>query len=469
MKKTIAILLALLLCASLIAVPAMGAQDQIAVVAKVPSDWVDPCAWAWDANGNNAFAAWPGELMEDLGDGWYYIYVPAGMTGIIINGNGGSVQTLDGAMDGDKNAWITVGENVEGNKYALTVSYEKQNTAEIPAPEGTVEPPTTPPTPETTDTYTVHVKVPASWTTANLWAWAGSNNVFSSWPGQAMNLGDDGWYTWDVPAWATNVIVNNGTAQTADIAVEARDLWLVVADDNSYTLSYEAPGADTPNPGPGTDKPVEDETKPNEDEKPGEEETKPGEEETKPEEDTPPVQKETITVHAYVPESWMDPCVWAWDDAQKNAFDAWPGELMTKDGDWYTLEVPAWICNVIINGNGGSVQTADLAVEAGKDLWIVVFEDRTTTVLYEEPAELPEPPVPTEPETPPTDPVQPTEPAAKEEPKEDGNGGLIAGIVIGIAGVGGSVGAVVASKKKKAAAQEEAPEETGEASEETEQ
>ena len=223
MKKTIAILLALLLCASLIAVPAMGAQDQIAVVAKVPSDWVDPCAWAWDANGNNAFAAWPGELMEDLGDGWYYIYVPAGMTGIIINGNGGSVQTLDGAMDGDKNAWITVGENVEGNKYALTVSYEKQNTAEIPAPEGTVEPPTTPPTPETTDTYTVHVKVPASWTAPKVWAWKGTQNVATgAWPGNLnMTKGANGWWSIKITSDIEGVLIcnENGTEQTADVKV----------------------------------------------------------------------------------------------------------------------------------------------------------------------------------------------------------------------------------------------------------
>lgn len=411
MKKTIAILLALMLCLSLAAVPAMAAEEQIAIVAKVPSDWVDPCAWAWGASGN-AFNNWPGELMTDLGDGWYYIYVPAGMTGIIINGNGGSVQTLDGTMDGDKDAWVTIGEAGADGKYDLTVSYEKQNDATVPAPDGSAQEPDAE-TPDASDTYTVHASVPESWTTANLWAWSDDQtNVFDSWPGQAMNLGEDGWYTWDVPTWATNVIVNNGSSQTVDIPVEAKDLWLVVAEDNSYTLSYE--GAEDSGEAETPDEPVDEPT------------------------------TETVTVHAWVPESWADPCVWAWDDNQTNAYDAWPGELMTKDGDWYTLEVPAWVCNVIVNGNGGSVQTIDLAVEAGKEIWVVVDYSGVGTVSYEEPAELPEAAAPA--------PVDPTDPVEAQPVPKESNAGLIAGIVIGVVGVVGSVAAVVVSKKKNAAA-----------------
>ena len=56
------------------------------------------------------------------------------------------------------------------------------------------------------------------------------------------------------------------------------------------------------------------------------------------------------------------------------------------DGDWYTIEVPGWINSVIINANEGSVQTADLSVEVGKDVWIVVSDAENATVSYEEPA-----------------------------------------------------------------------------------
>lgn len=55
-------------------------------------------------------------------------------------------------------------------------------------------------------------------------------------------------------------------------------------------------------------------------------------------------------------------------------------------GDWYTIEVPGWINSVIINANEGSVQTADLSVEVGKDVWIVVSDAENATVSYEEPA-----------------------------------------------------------------------------------
>lgn len=69
-----------------------------------------------------------------------------------------------------------------------------------------------------------------------------------------------------------------------------------------------------------------------------------------------------------------------------NVFSSWPGEALTMDGDWYTIEVPGWINSVIINANEGSVQTADLSVEVGKDVWIVVSDAENATVSYEEPA-----------------------------------------------------------------------------------
>ena len=35
-----------------------------AVYVQVPKDWENPCVWAWDDDGNNAFEAWPGEEMD---------------------------------------------------------------------------------------------------------------------------------------------------------------------------------------------------------------------------------------------------------------------------------------------------------------------------------------------------------------------------------------------------------------------
>ena len=115
--------------------------------------------------------------------------------------------------------------------------------------------------------------------------------------------------------------------------------------------------------------------------------------------------------------------------------------MLTQDGDWYTIEVPGWINSVIINGNGGSVQTADLSVDAGKDIWVVITGADSAVVTYEEPAAAPEitEPQETEPEA--------TEPTPTEEPK-DPSTGLIIGIVAAVALVGGGAALVVSRKKK---------------------
>ena len=137
--------------------------------------------------------------------------------------------------------------------------------------------------------------------------------------------------------------------------------------------------------------------------------------------------------------------MWAWSAPDgANAFTAWPGEALTLDGDWYTIQVPGWINSVIINGNAGSVQTTDLSVEAGKDIWIVVTDPENAAVTYEEPAA---PAVPEETEAPVTE--APATEALTEQPAEKGgsNTGVIVGVVAAAAVIGG--GAAVALKKKK--------------------
>lgn len=36
-------------------------EERNALYVQVPEDWENPCVWAWDSDGNNAFTAWPGE------------------------------------------------------------------------------------------------------------------------------------------------------------------------------------------------------------------------------------------------------------------------------------------------------------------------------------------------------------------------------------------------------------------------
>ncbi len=130
-----------------------------------------------------------------------------------------------------------------------------------------------------------------------------------------------------------------------------------------------------------------------------------------PDEPENPVEGETVRLHAYVPTDWANPCCWAWTGST-NAFAAWPGEAMTQDGEWYVIDIPNWVDSVIVNGNDGGVQTSDLTVEAGKDVWLIVGDSSNVTVAYEEPAEI----------VVPTPPVEETEPVVTEpkatEPEE---------------------------------------------------
>ncbi|MEG0127136.1 MAG: hypothetical protein RR816_13780, partial [Clostridia bacterium] len=67
-------------------------------------------------------------------------------------------------------------------------------------------------------------------------------------------------------------------------------------------------------------------------------------------------------------------------------FKAWPGEPLKADTDgWLKLEVPGFINSVSVNGNAGKVQTADIAVEAGKDLYLVVTDAENQSLTYEKP------------------------------------------------------------------------------------
>ena len=104
-------------------------EERNALYVQVPEDWADPCVWAWDSDGNNAFTAWPGEEMEAdaANDGWYYIWLPAWANHVIINANEGNVQTEEQILDTNA-AWITVSaaDTVE-------ISYESKTTGEAPA------------------------------------------------------------------------------------------------------------------------------------------------------------------------------------------------------------------------------------------------------------------------------------------------------------------------------------------------
>ena len=214
-----------------------------AVYVQVPQDWENPCVWAWDDDGNNAFEAWPGEEMDadSANEGWYYIWVPTWVNHVIVNANDGNVQTAEQVLDGEKDCWITVtdADNAE-------VTYDKQTTGE---------------TPEYVEKFAIHAKVDAAWENPCLWAWSAPDgtNAFASWPGEALEEGENGWLIKEVPGWVNSIIVNGneGGVQTSDISVDAgKDIWLVVKDADNFEVSYEEPQVDVAAE-PATEAPAE--------------------------------------------------------------------------------------------------------------------------------------------------------------------------------------------------------------------
>lgn len=217
---------------SVFAVPltafAQKGEERAAVYVQVPQDWENPCIWAWDEEGNNAFAAWPGEGMDadSANEGWYYIWIPSWADHVIINANEGNVQTGELLLEGT-NTWIVItdAENTE-------LFTEQQTKGEIP---------------EYVEKFTVHVKVEESWKDPCLWAWSAPDgtNAFSAWPGEPLEEDASGWLKKTVPGWINSVIVNGseGSVQTGDLSVDTgKDIWVVVDSPEDVAVSYEEPG-----------------------------------------------------------------------------------------------------------------------------------------------------------------------------------------------------------------------------------
>ena len=218
-------------------------EERNALYVQVPEDWENPCVWAWDSDGNNAFTAWPGEEMEAdaANDGWYYIWLPAWANHVIINANEGNVQTEEQILDTNA-VWITVSaaDTVE-------ISYESKTTGEAPA---------------YVEKFVVHAKVDDSWEAPCLWAWSAPDgtNAFAAWPGEALEEGEGGWLVKEIPGWVNSIIVNGneGSVQTTDISVETgKYIWLTIIGPEDYTVSYEEIALEETNETVATQEPAE--------------------------------------------------------------------------------------------------------------------------------------------------------------------------------------------------------------------
>lgn len=328
--KRISALLAMILLAIAVMPSEVNAtevnDEKVAIYVQVPDDWSNPCVWAWDDDGNNAFSAWPGEAADadPVNDGWYYIWIPSWASHVIVNANEGEVQTDEQILDGT-NAWITISAADQ-----VEISYDQQTTGEIP---------------EYVEKFVVHAQVDATWENPCIWAWSAPDgtNAYEAWPGYELSDDGEGWYSAKVPVWVNSIIINanEGAVQTEDISIDAAEVWVTVDAEGKSDFSY---------------------VDPNKEEVPN------------------------VTVHVAVPADWENPCLWAWSAPDgTNVYSTWPGEALEEgENGWLIKEIPGWVNSIIVNANEGSVQTQDVSVEAGKDVWMVVTDGETYEVSYEE-------------------------------------------------------------------------------------
>lgn len=184
--------------------------------------------------------------------------------------------------------------------------------------------------------YTVHIKVPETWSNPGLLA-KGQDGEQA--PDLSLKLGSDGWYAGKVPGWANTLSINgkNGTVKSDELSLSGKEVWIIVNEDGFCDVSYKGPFA------------------------------------------------EMVTVYARVPSDWVSPDCWAWHEEQ-DAFAKWPGEPMKKeDNGWFSIRVPSWTTGVIIS-QSEAIQTEDIIIEPGLDIWIVA-QDGWWIAFYEEPTE----------------------------------------------------------------------------------
>ena len=327
-------------------------DDYTIIFAEVPSDWEAPHVWAWGPRGD-AFPSWPGGEMtpDSANPGWYFIYIPSDKTGALISANGGSIQTSDFPFDGSP-VWVTVNSADDfsaTNEQQTTGAFPEFVPFVAPVAEGSV----------VIDAVVVFAYVPEGWEAPGVWAWGPRGNAFDEWPGGSMtpDTNNPGWYYVFLPADKTGALINanDGSVQTSDFAFEGVPVWVTVSVDDEE-VSFEVTNEQQTEGAIPTSDPFVFGAEP-----------EPS--------DIPDMGQ--ITLRAYIPESWIEPGVWAWNDADGfgDVFSGWPGEqFASRDGTWHVMQLPAWTDHIIINAISGGVQTVDIEVLQGEDIWIVILD-----------------------------------------------------------------------------------------------
>ena len=201
-------------------------------VYKYNNDWSTVNLYSWDGAGSLHTGAWPGSTTTatETINGYEYLVwtMPTTANGadLSIILNDGSAQTADfklGVLNQDYYVLL--------NGTAVSLIEDKEN------PEPTV--------PATA--YKVYVyQYNNTWSTVNLYSWdSASTALTGAWPGSATTVKETingyEYLVWTMPLSASNtqvnVILNNGSAQTADfvLGVLDKDYYLLL---NGTTISF---------------------------------------------------------------------------------------------------------------------------------------------------------------------------------------------------------------------------------------
>ncbi|MCK8522126.1 starch-binding protein [Aquimarina sp. D1M17] len=145
-----------------------------------------PEIYFWNTSPGSQTTNWPGESMEDIGNGWFkYTLNGVNCSSIIFNDNG-SNQTPD--LNRCSDGWYYNGIWYDSN-------------------------------PEQSQDFTVYFKSD-SFSSPTIYFWnAIPSGLTTTWPGENMTLGADGWYSYTFNNTnCTNLIFsNNGASQTTDL------------------------------------------------------------------------------------------------------------------------------------------------------------------------------------------------------------------------------------------------------------
>ena len=339
--------------------PTPVTKTDITIKVKAPSSWTQCYLWAWDSNDTNLTNAgdWPGTTaMTKNADGTYSYTVknvPGTLNFLFNDGVSGGEQTAD-ASTTSNSCWVVGSKNSSNeNKYDIT-----QNTSCDLKPNPTPDPDPVP-TPDPTPGGSITLKVKASslpWgNKCYLYTWDGGElgaevKYTGEWPGTAMTLGSDGYYTYTVNQSTIYAIFTDGSAsgalQTDDIqGITTSTCYELSSEQHENMLGasvYDAIQIDCP-------------TDPNPNPNPN------------PNPDPTPSGSITLKVKASsLP--WGNKCyLYTWDGGELGAevkyTGEWPGTAMTLGSDgYYTYTVNQSVIYAIFTDGSasGALQTDDI-------------------------------------------------------------------------------------------------------------